>query len=199
MATSFRRAARSCPAATCLSSRHSTPSISASTAASFKTRGHQRRHSSSKPPVPPNHGSSNLPAASQGSVKTVTSKPKAVSDKRAGAESRLSKRKTKDQSVAGTPSKAGVPLNIPMVPPTQHLQPRGAFPWKTLFALLAKICFRCSPSFFVLYTPSYLNPLVHTKEHCGRKLCLYIRPQNQKESERAFRRDIHLILCGQSS
>ena len=127
MATSFRRVARSCPATTCLSSRASAPSIAAPTASGFVHHGHQRRHSSSKPPVPPDHGSSNLPAESQDSVKSVTQRSKSVSEKRTGAESRLSRRKAKDQGISDAPVKDGVTLNIPMVPPTQHLQPRGKF------------------------------------------------------------------------
>lgn len=122
MATSFRWVARAGPTSKSLSARPTTATVTAPTAACFHSHRHQRRHSSSKPPVPPNHGSSNIPAASQGSVKSVSPRSKTPSEKRAGSESRLSKRKMKN--AANTPGPGDAALNVPSVPPTAYLQPR---------------------------------------------------------------------------
>ena len=126
MATSFRFVARSCPA--CLSSRTSSQSIAASPARRFITQKHQRRHSSTKqPPAPPNQGSPSIPAGSEGPVKSVGSRSKTSTEKRAGAESRLSKRKTKDKAAVGSPPPSDTSPKVPSVPDTRYLQPKGEF------------------------------------------------------------------------
>lgn len=98
----------------------STPSI----AATFSTRSHQRRNSSSKPPVPPNNGSPPIPTDS---VKQVGA-PR--SDKRPGTDSRLSKRKVaKGDKTEPTKQKDDNynewTRSLPSVPSTQHLNQKG--------------------------------------------------------------------------
>jgi hypothetical protein len=137
--TSLRRVARQCPNAASLPSRPSTPTP---ITASFSSQTHQRRHSSSKRPVPP---SSNHPAIPATQVKTVGAKNKAeaqtkdnsgapptkeagssgaidVAKKRPGAESRLSRRRDargeKDYSNEWL-------INVPSVAPTNHLKREG--------------------------------------------------------------------------
>jgi len=130
--TSLRRVARSCPNASLSPLRSSTPTSNATTiTATFTTHSHQRRNSSSKPPVPPNNGQPPIPTAS---VKQVGA-PRSNTDKRPGAESRLAKRKsTKGEKVEVKSSgkKDDVQLysnewtrSLPSVPSTQHLNPKG--------------------------------------------------------------------------
>lgn len=99
--------------------------------ASFSTRSHQRRYSSSKPPIPPNNGSHSIPAAS---VKQVGA-PRS-SDKRPGTDSRLSKRKVtkgdKDKVEAAKQREKDIQdysnewtRSLPSVPATQHLNSKG--------------------------------------------------------------------------
>ena len=114
--TSLRRVARTCSNASPAPSRPTTPTI-----ASFTSHAHQRRHSSSKPPVPPNNGSSAIPPAS---VKQVGA-PRSDT-KRSGAESRLSKRKvSKDKLDAKQVPQDDWTSKLPSVPSLQHLNPKG--------------------------------------------------------------------------
>jgi len=120
--SSLRRVAQSCPNAT-ISAR---PTSSHGSIAAFTTRSrsHQRRNSSSKPPIPPNNGSPPIPTAS---VKQVGA-PR--SDKRLGAESRLSKRKVTKSEKAEAAKHHDEYFNewtrtLPSVPSTQHLNPKG--------------------------------------------------------------------------
>lgn len=133
--TSLRRVARHCP--NC--NRPSTPTP---ITASFSSQTHQRRHSSSKRPVPPSSNDSSIPAAQ---VKAVATKNKSdiqakgipeapavkdaetsgtidVTKKRPGTESRLSHRREhrskKDYSNEWL-------LNVPSVAPTNHLKREG--------------------------------------------------------------------------
>ena len=117
--SSLRFAARSCPSSHSLPPRPSTP-----LAACFSSNTHQRRHSSSKPPVPPNNGSPSIPATS---VKTVgTPRSKDPADKKAVGEPRLQKRKIARDRGEGKPDgKRELPLALPSVPSTQHLDPKG--------------------------------------------------------------------------
>ncbi|KAI1614937.1 hypothetical protein EDD37DRAFT_402177 [Exophiala viscosa] len=110
--TSLRRVARTCSNASPAPSRPTTPTI-----ASFTSHAHQRRHSSSKPPVPPNNGSSAIPPAS---VKQVGA-PRSDT-KRSGAESRLSKRRvSKDKLDAKQVPQDDWTSKMPSVPSLQHL------------------------------------------------------------------------------
>jgi hypothetical protein len=133
--TSLRRVARHCP--NC--NRPSTPTP---ITASFSSHTHQRRHSSSKRPVPP---SSNDPSLQAAQVKAVATKNKSeiqakgisdvpavkdaetsgtidVTKKRPGTDSRLSHRREnrskKDYSNEWL-------LNVPSVAPTNHLKREG--------------------------------------------------------------------------
>ena len=118
--SSLRRAVRSHPSPQSIS-RPSTPSV----AASFSSRSHQRRQSSSKPPIPPNDGAANV---TNPSVKTVgTPRPKdGSSQKRPGAESRLSRRKIqRDRNELVADGKDEWAIDLPSVPSTQHLDPKG--------------------------------------------------------------------------
>lgn len=119
--STLRRAARSCSSAHSIPPRPSTPSA---IAASLSCHSHQRRQSSSKPPVPPNDGSANITAPA---VKTVgTPRSKEAGEKRPGAESRLSKRKlARDKAEKALDAKDEWATNLPSVPSTQHLDPRG--------------------------------------------------------------------------
>lgn len=122
--SSLRRVARTCPNSV-LSSRPSPTASHGQIAATFATHCHQRRNSSSKPPIPPNNGSPPIPAAS---VKQVGA-PRST-DKRPGVESRLSKRKvTKTEKVEASKPKEDYSSewtrSLPSVPSTQHLNPKG--------------------------------------------------------------------------
>ncbi|WEW56804.1 hypothetical protein PRK78_002259 [Emydomyces testavorans] len=77
-------------------------------------RGHQRRYSSSKPPVPPSDGSRGIDAPSQAPAKSVSPSKKDEAEKRP-------KRRTKESK-----SKPETSLNLPSVPSTQHLHPQGS-------------------------------------------------------------------------
>ncbi len=119
--SSLRRAVRS-PHSPQSVSRPTTPSI----AASFSSRSHQRRQSSSKPPVPPNDGPANIANPSVKTVGTPRAKD-ATGQKRSGAESRLSKRKlSRDKSEHAVEDKDEWAANLPSVPSTQHLDPKGS-------------------------------------------------------------------------
>lgn len=114
--TSLRRVARNCSNGSAVPSRPTTPSI-----ASFTSHAHQRRHSSSKPPVPPNNGSSAIPAASVKQVGTPRSETK-----RPGSESRLSKkRSSKEKFDAKQEAQDDWTAKLPSVPSLQHLNPKG--------------------------------------------------------------------------
>lgn len=122
--TSLRRVARTCPNATLPIRPSPVPSHAAITSR-FSTRSHQRRHSSSKPPIPPNNGAPPIPSSHVKQVGTPRS-----TDKRAGAESRLSKRKAqKHEKTEGLKQEDGFcnewTRTLPSVPSTQHLNPKG--------------------------------------------------------------------------
>ncbi|KIV92403.1 hypothetical protein PV10_03703 [Exophiala mesophila] len=114
---SLRRVARTCsttssPAAP---ARPTTPAV-----ASFTSYAHQRRHSSSKPPVPPNNGSTTLPNA----VKQVASP--ASDSKRAAADLRLSRRKIAKEAKADS-QYYNWTTTLPSVPSLQHLNPKDVY------------------------------------------------------------------------
>jgi hypothetical protein len=113
--TSLRRAARSCPRQSLTPSRSSTP------IAPFTSRSHQRRHSSSKPPVPPNNGSPAIPASAVkqvGAARSETKKP--------AADAKSSKRKAQK---AVEPQIEALQDNwaatLPSVPSTQGMNQKG--------------------------------------------------------------------------
>lgn len=135
--TSLRRVARHCP-------NCNRPSTTTPITASFSSHTHQRRHSSSKRPVPP---SSSDPSIQAAQVKAVATKNKSeiqakripnapavkdaeasgtidVTKKRPGTESRLSHRRElrskKDYSNEWL-------LNVPSVAPTNHLKREGTY------------------------------------------------------------------------
>ena len=114
--TSLRRVARNCSNGAPIPSRPSTPTI-----ASFTSNSHQRRHSSSKPPIPPNNGSPPIPASSVKQVGAPRTDPK-----RPGAESRVSKkRNSKDKVDTKQDVQDNWTSNLPAVPSLQHLNPKG--------------------------------------------------------------------------
>lgn len=125
--SAFRRAHR-CPTNGSLSApRYS--SIAASQCL-LSSQCHQRRHSSSKPPVPPNDQSAEI----ETSVKSVNSRPpknesskidnsKPETEKRSGAESRLGRRKGAKESISE--EKNLQILNLPAVPNTNYLHEHG--------------------------------------------------------------------------
>ncbi|KAI1919564.1 hypothetical protein LOZ12_000398 [Ophidiomyces ophidiicola] len=75
-------------------------------------RYHQRRYSSSKPPVPPSDGSRGIDAPSHAPTKSVNPSKKDDAEKRP-------KRRAKEIKSKIEPS-----LNLPSVPSTQHLNPQ---------------------------------------------------------------------------
>ncbi|EXJ93766.1 hypothetical protein A1O1_02159 [Capronia coronata CBS 617.96] len=116
--SSLRRVARTCSHASPGPSRSTTQSV-----ASFTSHAHQRRHSSSKPPVPPNNGSSAIPAAS---VKQVGA-PRSDT-KRPAAEARSSKkRSSKDKLETKQEAQADWTSKLPSVPSLQHLNPKDVY------------------------------------------------------------------------
>ncbi|OQV05535.1 Mitochondrial domain-containing protein [Cladophialophora immunda] len=115
--TSLRRVARTCTNAPAVPSRPSTPTV-----ASFTSNAHQRRHSSSKPPIPPNNGSPAIPAAS---VKQVGA-PRSES-KRPGAESRLSKKRSSKDKAENKETQDDWTSKLPAVPSLQHLNPKDVY------------------------------------------------------------------------
>lgn len=118
--SSLRRALRSHPAPPSVS-RPTTPSI----AASLSSQSHQRRQSSSKPPAPPNDGPTSVTNPSVKTVGTPKSKD-GTSGKRSGAESRLSRRKIpRERNEQGEDGRDEWTVNLPSVPSTQHVDPKG--------------------------------------------------------------------------
>jgi hypothetical protein len=110
------------------------PLLSSPRAASFSSRGHQRRHSSSKRPIPPNDGTRNIPASS---VKTVgTPRPKEApsgqsptAKQASAADVRIPKRKVARQKPNNSQDgRSQWTKNMPSVPSTQHLSLDGMSP-----------------------------------------------------------------------
>jgi len=172
--SSLRRVARSCPNASLSPLRPTAPSAPAVTA-TFTTHSHQRRNSSSKPPIPPNNGQPPIPTAS---VKQVGA-PRSTTDKRPGAESRLAKRKSTKADkveVKSSGKKDDVQLysnewtrTLPSVPSTQHLNPKGKkragprqeFPW-----WLTSV-YRCLRRILLQHSSSYLHHWPSTARDLG--------------------------------
>ncbi|RMZ90502.1 hypothetical protein DV736_g2271, partial [Chaetothyriales sp. CBS 134916] len=113
--TSLRRAARSCPRAQPLPA----PRASAPLVAPFTSQGHQRRQSSSKPPVPPNNGSPTIPASAVKQVGASRSE-----NKKPVSESRVSKRKAQ-RTEPREQVQDNWAATLPSVPSTQHLNQKG--------------------------------------------------------------------------
>ncbi|EDN08494.1 predicted protein [Histoplasma mississippiense (nom. inval.)] len=89
-----------------------------------RSSSHQRRYSSSKPPVPPSDGSRGIDTSSQSPTKSVSPSNKEGAEKREGKPAK--RRGGKDSSNVSTKSKNNEPfLNLPSVPSTQHLHPHG--------------------------------------------------------------------------
>jgi hypothetical protein len=135
--SSLRRAVRSHPPPQSIS-RPTTPSI----AASFSSQSHQRRQSSSKPPIPPNDGPANVANPSPKTVGAPRSKD-GTGEKRSGAESRLSRRKIpRDRSEYAADGKDEWAVNLPSVPSTQHLDPKGSNRCFSKLNFLSNVCLR---------------------------------------------------------
>ncbi|EFQ97135.1 hypothetical protein MGYG_00178 [Nannizzia gypsea CBS 118893] len=124
ISSSVRRAAL--PSTAALPSRAVLLAVSSSSPAPGPSSGnppyrHQRRYSSSKPPVPPSDGSRGIDPPAQTPAKSVSSGPSSKKDveKREGRSSR--KRAGKDGETAK--SKQASSLKLPSVPSTQHLHP----------------------------------------------------------------------------
>lgn len=101
--------------------------------ASFSSRTHQRCHSSSKPPIPPNDGARNVPASSVKTVGTPRAKEVAPEQSPVGKQSstdvRIPKRKVaRQKSSSGQEGKTQWTKNMPSVPSTQHLSLDGMAP-----------------------------------------------------------------------
>lgn len=103
-----RCAARSTPA---LPTRPTAPSI-----APFTSRAHQRRHSSSKPPVPPNNGSPTIPEG----VKQVTPRSEAKTERKKPAE-----RSSKKAAAKAEATEENWTSIFPSVPTTSHMSQKG--------------------------------------------------------------------------
>lgn len=155
--SSLRSVARNCPNAS-IPTRSVTTSKSSKSVAAFSTRCHQRRHSSSKPPVPPNNGSPPIPEDSVKQVGTPRS-----NDKRTGAESRQSKRKVA-KSEKTEPGKQVQEakgnewtLQLPSVPSTQHLNPKGMAQSTHQRGGLSLTAHRCLYSLVFLHASTNFN------------------------------------------
>ncbi|KAK5079175.1 hypothetical protein LTR64_002405 [Lithohypha guttulata] len=165
--SSLRRVARTCPNSV-LCSRPSPTASHGQIAATFATHCHQRRNSSSKPPIPPNNGSPPIPAAS---VKQVGA-PRST-DKRPGVESRLSKRKvTKTEKVEVSKPKEDYSSewtrSLPSVPSTQHLNPKDVY----------------VASFFSTHRPiSISGPLPPETSIEDIEKIFQVRPRNQRRPQ----------------
>lgn len=149
--SSLRRVARTCPNAT-LSTR---PSSSHGSIAAFTTRSRsrQRRHSSSKPPIPPNNGSPPIPTTS---VKQVGA-PR--SDKQPSTDSRLSKRKiTKSEKSEAVKQQdehfSEWTRTLPSVPSTQHINPKGKDYISISLMAMINMFHRCLRSVLLLNPPT---------------------------------------------
>ena len=158
--SSLRHAARSRPSSHSVPPR---PPFSTPIAASFSSRSHQCRHSSSKPPIPPNDGTSNIPASS---VKTVgTPRPKDANEKRSSADLRISKRKVAREKAEGREEERDEwTMNLPTVPSTQHLDPKGSSPPCNLppyIHFLTRVCVDIYvASFFSIHRPMSVSSSV---------------------------------------
>ncbi|KKZ62764.1 hypothetical protein EMCG_02874 [[Emmonsia] crescens] len=121
--SSARFVARSSPVIVLPSpARPSTAVIVAASSCLASTRSHQRRYSSSKPPVPPSDGSRGIDPSSQSPAKSVSPSNKENAEKREGKAAK--RRGGKDSSNVSAKSKHNEPfLNLPSVPSTQHLHP----------------------------------------------------------------------------
>jgi hypothetical protein len=185
--SSLRRAVRSHPSPQSIS-RPSTPSI----AASFSSRSHQRRQSSSKPPVPPNDGAANVPNPS---VKTVgTPRPKDGSQKQPGAESRLSRRKIpRDRNEHATDGKDEWALDLPSVPSTQHLDPKGNGPSTLHLKVLSDKSLRNLCGIFLLQSPTHVGNFICSSFSSRRSLPVHIYTQKIHLEVKTWhcRSDIH--------
>ncbi|KAF3490756.1 DUF1713 domain-containing protein [Arthroderma uncinatum] len=124
ISSSVRRAAL--PSTASLPSRAVLLAVSSSSSGTSVSSGnppyrHQRRYSSSKPPVPPSDGSRGIDPPAQTPAKSVSSGPSSKKDveKREGRSSK--KRAGKDGDMAK--SKQANSLKLPSVPSTQHLHP----------------------------------------------------------------------------
>ena len=82
---------------------------------------HQRRYSSSKPPVPPSDGSNGIDASSQAPAKGVS----ASGEKREGKATRRRGRDHSRHNGSSKSNRHAAFSNPPSVPSTQHLQPHG--------------------------------------------------------------------------
>ncbi|OJD14139.1 hypothetical protein AJ78_05488 [Emergomyces pasteurianus Ep9510] len=121
--SSARFVARSSPVIALPSpARPSTTVLVAASSGLTSARGHQRRFSSSKPPVPPSDGSRGIDASSQSPAKSVSPSNKEGAGKRDGKTAK--RRGAKDSTNVSAKSKNNEPfLNLPSVPSTQHLHP----------------------------------------------------------------------------
>jgi hypothetical protein len=108
------------------------PSLSPPITASFSSRSHQRRHSSSKPPIPPNDGARNIPASSVKTVGTPREKEApaeqspVTEQEQASTDVRIPKRKvTRQKTSSGQDRGNQWTRSMPSVPSTQHLSVDG--------------------------------------------------------------------------
>ena len=105
----------------------SRPAPSTQIKASFSSRTHQRRHSSSKPPVPPNDGTRNIPSSSVKTVGTPRAK-QPVGEQSPSADGRIPRKKVARQKAdAKDDADSEWTKNLPSVPSTQHVDPKGMF------------------------------------------------------------------------
>src|SRR5947207_1411492 len=107
------------------------PPHSSPITASFSSQSHQRRHSSSKPPVPPNDGTRNISTSSVKAVGTPRSKGPATTrspptEQSSATDVRVPKRKIARQKANSSRDGSNQwARNMPSVPSTQHLSIDG--------------------------------------------------------------------------
>jgi hypothetical protein len=109
------------------------PPLSTPITASFSSRSHQRRHSSSKPPIPPNDGARNISASSVKTVGTPRGKEGPTEQspvtEQASTDVRIPKRKVARQKANNVQDGGNQwAKSMPSVPSTQHLSIDGMSP-----------------------------------------------------------------------
>lgn len=187
MFKSCLRQATARPTSSSLPTRSTAPSI-----ASFNTRAHQRRHSSSsKPPVPPNNGSPTIPT----DVKQVATRSDAKSEGKKAASDRLSKRK------AAAAAKAEVQeaqdnwtSSLPSVPSLHHLSPKGKdYLESSNSSELTKR--RCRPIEILRHAPTHLDIWTRTQGVADQRHRKTLPAQtSQVKNEGHLRSHLHFIL-----
>jgi hypothetical protein len=138
-------------------------SLSTPIRASFSSRSHQRRQSSSKPPIPPNDGARNMPASSVKTVGTPRAKEAATDQspvsEQASTDVRIPKRKVaRQKSNNGQHGSNQWTKNMPSVPSTQHLSIDGISPeTNSSWSIINCQTYRCRLIIILFSAPTHVR------------------------------------------